>query len=133
MTGHTHVPPSREEDAALEIVLGRLLRTGVLAAALIVASGGVFLLLARHGWTPDFGAFHGTRFPLRTVAGIVMEALALRPDGIVQTGLLVLIATPVLRVVFSLAGFVRERDWLYVTLTLSVLAVLAVGLAGWRP
>jgi uncharacterized membrane protein len=48
----------------------------------------------------------------------------------VQTGLLLLIATPVLRVVFSLFGFASQRDWLYVALTLIVLSVLAVGLSG---
>jgi uncharacterized membrane protein len=63
---------------------------------------------------------------------ILQGAFALHPDAVVQTGLLLLIATPVLRVVFSLFGFARQRDWLYVALTLIVLAVLSVGLVGWK-
>ncbi len=123
--------PAPEGDGALEIVLGRLLRIGVLVAAAIVAAGGLLLLITRGSWIPDFAAFHDVPSPLRSVPGILGEAFALNADGIVQTGLLVLIATPVLRVVFSLVGFARQRDWLYVVLTLGVLSVLAVGLLGW--
>jgi uncharacterized membrane protein len=120
----------REGDGELEITLGRLLRIGVLAAAAVVAAGGALLLVSRGGWIPDFKSFSGAGSPLRSATGILREALALHPDGIIQAGLLVLIATPVLRVVFSLFGFARQRDWLYVALTLCVLAVLTVGLAG---
>jgi uncharacterized membrane protein len=131
MTERDDTHPS-ERDGSLEIVLGRLLRLGVLIAAAIVAAGGVFLLISRGGRTPDFALFHDVPSPLRSVPGILREAFGLRPDGIVQTGLLVLIATPVMRVVFSLFGFARQRDWLYVVLTLVVLCALAVGLVGWR-
>jgi uncharacterized membrane protein len=131
MKGEDRIPPP-DRDLALEIVLGKLLRSGVLVAAAIVAAGGAFLLITRGSWVPDFTAFHNIGSPLRTVPGILREALALRADGIVQTGLLVLIATPVLRVVFSLFGFAGQKDWLYVALTLVVLSVLAVGLVGWR-
>lgn len=119
-------------DEALEVVLGRLLRIGVIASAAVVAAGGIALLVAYGRWIPDYRIFQNAASPLRSVAGILHEALALHPGGIVQTGILLLIATPVLRVVFSLFGFARQRDWLYVVLTLIVLAVLAVGLVGWK-
>jgi uncharacterized membrane protein len=119
-------------EGDMELVLGKLLRLGVLLAAGIVAAGGLFLLISRGDWRPDFRAFQNAGSPLRSVSGILREAFALRADGIVQMGLLVLIATPVMRVVFSLFGFARQRDWLYVALTLIVLSVLAVGLVGWR-
>jgi Protein of unknown function (DUF1634) len=45
----------------------------------------------------------------------------------VYTGLL-LLATPVARVVFSIAAFALERDRMYVGITLVVLAILAYGL-----
>jgi uncharacterized membrane protein len=126
-------PSDRHEgDGELETTLGSLLRIGVLAAAAVVAAGGAFLLVSRGGWVPDFRAFSSAASPLRSVTGILREALALHPDGIIQAGLLILIATPVLRVVFSLFGFARQRDWLYVLLTILVLAVLSVGLAGWN-
>jgi len=131
MTDRDALPPPKK-GGDLEIMLGKLLRFGVLVSAAIVAAGGMFLLISRGGAAPDFRSFHDAGTPLRSVQGILREALALRADGIVQTGLLVLIATPVLRVVMSLFGFARQRDWLYVALTLIVLCVLAVGLVGWK-
>jgi uncharacterized membrane protein len=53
-----------------------------------------------------------------------------RGRGWIQLGLLLLIATPIARVVFSVAGFILERDRLYVTFTLIVLAVLLYSLLG---
>jgi len=132
MTTPADTPPP-QSDEALEILLGRLLQVGVLIAAAVVAIGGVYLLLTRGGWTPAYRTFVGAGTALRSVGGILSEAVALKPDGIVQTGLLLLIATPVLRVAFSLFGFARQRDWLYVVLTLVVLTVLTAGLAGWQP
>jgi uncharacterized membrane protein len=49
--------------------------------------------------------------------------------GLIQFGLLLLIATPAARVVFSVAGFAIERDWMYVAITLLVLLTLLYSLA----
>jgi uncharacterized membrane protein len=129
MTDERHTP-APDRDEALEAVLGNLLRIGVIVAAAVVGAGGVYLLITRGDWIPDFRFFQNGGSPLRSVPLILRGAFELRADAIVQTGLLLLIATPVLRVVFSLFGFARQRDWLYVALTLIVLSVLAVGLSG---
>jgi uncharacterized membrane protein len=121
-----------DKDEALEIVLGNLLRIGVIVAAIVVGAGGILLLVTQWSWRPDFRSFQGGGSPLRSVSVIIRGAIDLHADAIVQTGLLLLIATPVLRVVFSLFGFARQRDWMYVALTLMVLAVLSIGLAGWK-
>ena len=47
-----------------------------------------------------------------------------RGRALIQLGLLLLIATPVARVAFSVFAFERQRDWTYVGITLFVLAVL---------
>jgi uncharacterized membrane protein len=60
----------------------------------------------------------------------VHAALALRGRGIVQLGLLFLIATPVARVAFAAFGFAIERDWLYVGISSFVLLVLLYSLLG---
>jgi uncharacterized membrane protein len=52
-------------------------------------------------------------------------ALALKPFALIAAGLLLLIATPVVRVARSVVFFAAQRDWRYVAVTLSVLAVLA--------
>jgi len=69
---------------------------------------------------------------LRSVSGIVKDALAFRGRGLIQLGLLVLIATPVARVAFSVAAFAMQRDRLYVVVALIVLAVLMCSLTGAR-
>jgi len=56
----------------------------------------------------------------------------LRPIACAQAGLLVLIATPVVRVMASVVGFVLERDRLYAAITIVVLAILLVSLFGLR-
>jgi len=65
-------------------------------------------------------------------AAVVVAGGFLSSAGIIQLGLLLLIATPVARVVFSIVVFALQRDWLYVGITLAVLAVLAYGLAAAR-
>ncbi len=113
-----------------ELVIGTLLRTGVLIAAGIVVVGGI-LYLVRHGTAPpDYGVFHGEPTDLRTISGIIRDALSFHGRGVIQLGLLVLLATPVARVTFSVLAFALERDMLYIAVTVIVLAVLIFSLAG---
>jgi uncharacterized membrane protein len=117
----------REER--LEQFLGNLLRTGVLLSAAVVLFGGVLYLVGHGGEQPDRKTFHGEPADLRNPSGIVRNALGLKSSGVIMAGLLLLVATPVARVVFSVLGFLRERDYLYVLLTLIVLTVLPYSLA----
>jgi uncharacterized membrane protein len=79
---------------------------------------------------PDFRVFRGEPSDLRSQTGIISEAASWRSRGIIQTGLIVLIATPVLRVACCLFAFFRQRDRLYVLVTLFVLTLLLTSLAG---
>jgi uncharacterized membrane protein len=69
---------------------------------------------------------------LRSPVGILRGLVNFRGSGFIQLGLLVLIATPVLRVVVSVYSFARMRDTLYVVVTLIVFGVLAFGLISGR-
>jgi uncharacterized membrane protein len=111
-------------DKSVEIFLGKLLRWGVLLAASVVFVGGVWYLAEYHDVRQDYRTFHGEPAELRWAPMIVREAIAFRPLGLIQFGLLLLIATPVARVLFSVFGFALERDWMYVMVTLLVLALL---------
>jgi len=112
----------------LEIRLGNVLRTGVILAACVVVIGGS-LYLVRHGLAePEYSKFRGEPVDLRTVRGIVADAWHLRGRGIIQLGLLLLIATPIARVAFAGYGFARQRDWLYVGVASLVLVFLLFGL-----
>ena len=61
------------------------------------------------------------------MSGIVKSACHLRGQGLIQLGLLLLIATPVARVVFTVFAFFMERDYTYVAVSLLVLGILLLG------
>ena len=84
---------SSEDDRGFEVALGRLLGIGVLASTLCLAAGLVMTLAA------------GDSRPAR---------------ALLSTGLILLMATPVARVVLSSISYARRRDWLFVVLTLVV-------------
>jgi uncharacterized membrane protein len=117
-------------EKRIDEIMSVLLRTGVVLAGLIVLVGGA-LFLARHPVPlTDYHAFKGEPQEFRTISGIFHEALAFRGRGLIQLGLLVLIATPITRVVFSVFAFLYERDWKYVGFTLIVLGLLLYSLLG---
>lgn len=117
-------------DEDVDQVLGRVLQIGVSVAAAIVLCGGAIYLARRAELRPDYRVFRGEPIDLRTLSGIVADARGWSGRGLIQLGLLVLIATPIARVLFSVIGFVRQRDWLYVGITVVVLALLAFSLIG---
>ena len=118
------------DDRGIEVMIGNLLRAGVLIAATVVVIGAV-IYLAHCGPQPaSFSVFRGEAAALRTMPAIVKGAAHLHGKSIIQLGLLLLIATPIARVMFSVIGFALERDYLYVVLTLIVLAVLLYSLIG---
>jgi uncharacterized membrane protein len=111
-------------DKRLETIIGYTLRLGVLAAAALVLAGGVYYL-SENAFTPaDYHTFHPAAKSSLDLSGIVRNAAALNSLGIIQLGLLVLIATPIVRVILSVIAFVLERDFLYAVVTSIVLAVL---------
>jgi uncharacterized membrane protein len=117
-------------DQRMDEIMGVLLRTGVILAATIVFAGGLLYLTRHPGPVRDYKVFQGEPPEFRVVSGIVREAAALRGRGLVQFGLLVLIATPVARVAFSLFAFLWQRDWTYVVVTAIVLGLLLYSLFG---
>jgi uncharacterized membrane protein len=123
----------RWTDRHVEEMIGSLLRFGVLVAAVVVLLGGA-VYLVRHGREqPHYGVFLGEPTDLRRVAGIARDAGALSGRGLIQLGLLLLIATPVARVAFSAVAFALQRDRTYVAITLVVLALLLLSLTGKTP
>lgn len=115
----------------MELLIGNLLRVGVLFSALVITFGGLVYLRHQGTAVPDYGVFKGEPTDLRTASGIVNDVRFWHGRGIIQLGLLILIATPVARVVFLLFAFALERDYLYFSVALLVLAVLALSIAGY--
>ena len=117
-------------DQRIENIVGNLLRAGVLVSAVVVLCGGV-LYLIKYGHAPaEYRIFRGEPTDLKSVSGIARDAFILHSRGIIQLGLLLLIATPVARVAFSIFGFAEEKDRMYVTFTVIVLLILLYSLIG---
>ena len=113
-----------DADRNLAHVVGTLLRGGVLLAT-AVAAAGIIVFLRKHGSdTPRFSDFHAAPVSISAVA---RSLTGLRTDNgrtLMLAGLLILIATPVVRVIVSSLDFIRERNWTYVVLTVLVLGAL---------
>ena len=117
-------------DQRIEIVLAQLLRAGVLASALVVIGGAVLYLASHARAKVDYHAFHTQPEQLRSVHGVFDSAIQGQATGILQLGLLLLIATPIVRVIFSVFAFALEGDRMYVAFTVLVLGVLLYSLFG---
>jgi uncharacterized membrane protein len=83
-------------DRGLERIIGTVLRVGVGASSICLVAGVL-----------SFFAGAGTIAPL-----------------LLQTGIVILLATPVARVVVSVVQYVGERDWTFTALTVVVLVEL---------
>jgi uncharacterized membrane protein len=116
-------------DRRFEQIIGTLLQVGVLLSAALVLAGGIWLLVESGSGRPAYQRFDPLNAALRTPAGVIASLRHPSPQSIIQFGLLLLIATPVARVILSLAAFAFQRDRVYVVVTAIVLAVLAYSLA----
>lgn len=121
-TGHDHF-----DDRRMEVIMGRLLRFGVLLASFVMLAGGILYTRTHHAETPNYRVFSSEPQALRHLGGVFGGIKAGDPAAIIQLAVLLLIATPVARVVFALVAFAIERDKLYMVVSAAVLAVLLYG------
>ena len=105
-------------DERMDAIIAKLLRIGVASAAALVLLGGVAYVASSGRTVPDYRRFQPEMRGLGAIRGLPW------PEALIEAGLLLLIATPVARVIFSLAAFAIERDRMYVGFTAAVLAVL---------
>jgi len=117
-----------ESDERMEKIISNLLRAGLTAASLLVLIGGAFYLVQYGGDLPQYGYFHGEPAEMKSVNGIVKAALNLESRGIIQLGLLLLIFTPISRVIFAAVAFLARREYLYAGVSIFVLTVLIFNL-----
>ncbi|MBI4198849.1 MAG: DUF1634 domain-containing protein [Chloroflexi bacterium] len=119
----------------MELAISYALRAGVLLSAAVILAGILWFALTRDtGYArvlphhlPDLLAFHqahGPGFFPTSLKAVLTGAAAGKPYAIIGLGMLLLIATPVVRVALSVVFFLAQRDWLYTGITLFVLAVL---------
>ena len=103
-----------------------VLTTGVAISAALIAIGFVGALLV--GWSGSLTGGPISAAASTDFSGVLAGLGAARPIAFDQAGLLVLLATPVVRVAVSLIAFGFERDRLYAAITAVVLALLLVSI-----
>jgi uncharacterized membrane protein len=116
-------------DRTLENSIARMLACGVIFSSIAVLAGGALYLRNAKVQIADYTHFHAASPSLRTVNGVLQGVSHLDAESIIQLGLLLLIATPVVRVIFCMVGFSRQRDKLYAVVSFAVLAILIYSLA----
>ena len=115
----------------VELYIGKLLRYGVMLSCVITIFGGIVYIIQNPGTTTQHylasdvpNESFGVAQYLREISTIVPRLLQFDGAAIIQLGVCVLIATPVVRVAFSAAAFLVEKDYMYVVITLIVLAII---------
>jgi len=118
-------------DRDVEKTVGKLLRTGVITASIVVLIGGLMYLYEQGQLSrPDYHIFKGEARSLITFKGIFLGIFSLKPIAIIQFGTLLLIITPIMRILFSLIAFIIEKDKMYVIITLIVLSIIMTSTFG---
>ena len=116
------------DDKRIEQIIATLLRVGVMLSAAIALIGGLVYLHQEHADLPQYGVFHSADAPFRNLRNILHSVWLGNSEAIIQTGILLLIATPVARVLFSVIAFALEGDRMYVVFSLTVLLILLFSL-----
>lgn len=117
---------------ALEIGIAGVLRAGVTASLILIVAGTVVSFIHHPDYLRSLIALERLTQPGSAPHSIPEVAAGLAAghgQAIVALGLLVLLATPVIRVALSLVLFFRDRDRTFAALTLVVLALLLLSLA----
>src|SRR5579885_1776115 len=107
-----------------ERAISAVLRYGSLISTLVMAAG-IVLLLVTGGSVPS-SSRQGIHPAL-----LVPALIRLEPAAIIELGVLLLLLTPIFRIVVALLSFALERDFKYVLIALGVLAVVlfSIGVA----
>jgi len=119
---------SNFDDRRMEAIMGRLLQVGVTLASLVMLTGAVLYLGSHRTGRADYSAFVSEPEALRDPGKLRGQIAQGDSAALIQLGVLLLIATPVARVIFAVVAFLMERDWFYVAVSLIVFTVLIFSL-----
>lgn len=111
-----------------ELLIGKMLRLGVVSASFITILGGIVYIFQHNGNIPDFSSYAPIDSYLREIGTIFPRVFQGDGLAIIQLGVAVLIATPVFRVAFSVVAFAIEKDKQYVIITLIVLSIILLNM-----
>jgi uncharacterized membrane protein len=112
-------------DERIEVILSNLLRWGVILSSIVALTGGIVYLLNSGANAPHYHTFRGLFQPFHNLSEVIKGTLKGNGQAIIQLGVVMLIATPVARIIFSIIGFTKEKDWLYILISSIVLCIIA--------
>ncbi|MGE5326115.1 MAG: DUF1634 domain-containing protein [Deltaproteobacteria bacterium] len=119
----TELPPEETiHNPKGEIAIARVLRVGAFLSTLIMLAG--VLLLVFRGRASDAAGVHFV-----TLRELLPKLVRLNPEAVTELGVLLLLMTPVARIVISVIGFAMERDLKYVLISLAVLGIVLFSIA----
>ncbi len=129
---------TRKIGGRMETILSLVLRWGVILSGIVILLGLALVLLTGHS---GYGAgsdlekilqYNESNVSLRfyptDIQTIFSGLLTLKPFAVIDFGLLMLIATPIMRIVTAIVLFSIERDTKYVLITSTVLAIIILGI-----
>jgi uncharacterized membrane protein len=120
----------RPGAGAVERLLSGLLRTGVVASLSVVVFGTIVTFVHHPGYLklpPALKGFTQAGAPCpSTFREVAVGIGQFRGQAIVAAGLLLLIATPVLRVAVSMVAFACRKDRIFLAITLTVLLMMVL-------
>ena len=108
----------KDEMAQVEIIIGKIMRIGVLIAAIVMIIGLVMFFI-------NGGGYVNNAFPT-TLSNVISGIPHGKAYALMMGGIFLLILTPVLRVVVSIYAFIVEKDTLYTWITILVLVILII-------
>ena len=118
-----------KDPETMNLVIGRVLRYGVMVSAAVILVGTLGLVASSGSAdTSNYLVYNAGSVPHDGVAvgawSIIGGLASFSPTSWVELGVILLIATPVARVLISVLLFVAEKDRLYVLITVVVLSLL---------
>lgn len=111
-----------------EIALSYILRGGLFFSIAMVLYGGIFFFSSDAHKTFEFSTFTPPSKEQMLLTTLFKGAMNHDPNSLIQIGLLILITTPLLRVISCWIMFLYEKDYLYVILASIVLTILGYSL-----
>ena len=117
------------KDRDMQLIMGNLLRAGVVLSMTVVFIGGVIYLFGFGNLKADYSHFVLDEGGFFSLSAIWAGLLQLNGKAIIQLGILLLIFTPISRVILAVISFFLERDYLYVLIGLLILSIILFSLS----
>ncbi|HEY5326365.1 MAG TPA: DUF1634 domain-containing protein [Mucilaginibacter sp.] len=116
------------KDRDIQLLLGQVLRAGTVISITIVLFGGIIYLYNHGGANANYRVFIGIPDFIRHFNDLICNTFILKGQAIIQVGIILLIATPIIRVICSAIGFVLEKDYMYLGISLLVLFIIFISM-----